>query len=269
MKRFLFCMAIILPMVLTTACSSDDSGADNTDSANIEFETNNISVSVNGETNINVSGVNISDCNITEEDDFIVYASTYNNKLNVEGLHVGKTKVLVSYNGKTAECNVEVTPVNDFVASTVTEFGISQDELKEYVEKPYDSYKHNGQTGITDIVYMRSGYKITNSYYWNNNILCGVRKTIQSSDNDTQTLLNVSKSMSERMKFISSSSSTVNSYPRGHRMTSIYQFPNKYYAVYEQTKYDILYETGTNPPTTNIIYYAKDLETAKNHQFVK
>lgn len=262
MKKILFLMMAVLMIV---GCSKGDDTE--TPVVNIQLSKTEVNLSVKEETNITVSGVDISDCKITTEDEFIAYALSYNGKLNITADHVGKTKIIIDYEGKTSECTVEVTPVNDFVASTVTEFGISKDELKSKVEKPYDSYKSNGQTGTIDVAYTRSGYKITNSYYLENSMICGVRKKIISNDSDTQTLLNISKSMMERMEYISTSSSTINSYPKGHRSTYIFSLPNKCHAVYEQTKYDILYETGKSPATTNYVYFAKDLETAKNHNF--
>lgn len=262
MKKILF---LIMAALVIVGCSKGD--GTETPVVNIQLSKTEVNLSVKEETNITVSGVDISDCKITTEDEFVAYALSYNGKLNITADHVGKTKIIIDYEGKTAECTVEVTPVNDFVASTVTEFGISKNELKSKVEKPYDSYMSNGQTGTVDVTYTCSGYKITNSYYWENSMLCGVRKKIISNDSDTQALINISKSMMERMELINTSSSTVNSYPKGHRNTYTFSLPDKCYAVYEQTKYDILYETGKSPATTNYIYFAKDLESAQKHSF--
>lgn len=262
MKKFLFLMFAVLAI---TGCSSNEESEP--DVVNIQLSKTEISMLVKEEANIDISGADISDCEIRNDDEFIAYAMAYKGKLNITAEHVGKTKIIIDYNGNKTECNVEVLPVNDFVASTVTKFGITKDELKSKVEKPYDSYTNNGQTRTTDVVYTRSGCKITNSYYWGNSILSGVRKKILSNDSDIQTLLNVSKSMMERMEYIGTSSSTINSYPKGHRNTYIFSLPGKCYAVYEQTRYDILYETGKSPATTNYIYFAKDLEAAKKHSF--
>lgn len=257
-------LLVMLAAMAFYGCSSSDSDAP----VDIQLGKKEVSLPVKEDINITVSGVDISNCEITTEDEFIAYAISYNGKLNITADHVGKTKIIIDYNGNMAECSVEVTPINDFVASTVTEFGISKGELKSRVEEPYDNYTSNGQTKTIDVTYTRSGYKIINSYYWENDMMCGVRKKIISNDSDGKTLLNILESMRERMKYISTSSSTVNSYPKGHRNTYIYALPDKCYAVYEQTRYDILYETGKSPATTNYIYFAEDLETAKKHSFV-
>lgn len=223
---------------------------------------------VDDEIKIEVSGVNIDECEVYSEDEFIAYAIKYNGKIDVEADHAGETNIVVKYKDVEKKCKVIISPSVDFIASTVTEWGIKKEELKSKVEHPYESFSTNSQTNSIDVSYLRSGYRITNAYYFDNSGLVGVKKSIVATGTDTQVLLNITNSMREWMKYISSSSSTINSYPKAYRSSNIYSHPEKYHAVYEQTRYDILYETGKRPATRNYIYFAKDLEAAQKHNFV-
>lgn len=92
-------------------------------------------------------------------------------------------------------------------------------------------------------------------------------KVIKGSGTDTDVFLNTTNSLNNYVDYESNYSETINSYPKAKVQGYIYSYPQKYYAVYEQTKYDILLETGTRPETQNSVYFAKDLETAKEHKF--
>lgn len=262
MKKILFLMMAAL---LFAGCSKEENKQEEV--INISLSKEDVGISVDNEVNIEVSGIDVNDCKVYSEDEFIASVISYNGKINIEAEHVGETNIIVAYKDIEKVCKVKVTPVIDFVGSTVTEFGIKENELKEKVEKPYDKYWTSTQTKGVNVSYTRSGYKITNTYYFDETGLCGVQKKIIATDSDTEVSLNVSKSMMERLDYISTYSSTVNAYPKGHRNSYIFSYPEKHYAVYAQTKYEILYETGTRPATTNYIYFAKDLETAKNHEF--
>lgn len=263
MKKILFLM--VAALVIAGCSKSDDEKKDST--VDFTLSKTEVNLTVDDETRIEVIGVNIDECEVYSEDEFIAYVIKHNGKIDIEADHAGETDIVVKCKDIEKTCKVKIAPSVDFIVSTVTEWGIKKEELKSKVEQPYESFYTNSQTNSTDVSYVRSGYRITNSYYFDNSGLIGVKKSIVATGTDTQVLLNITNSMREWMKYISSSSSTINSYPKAYRSSNIYSHPEKYHAVYEQTRYDILYETGKRPATRNYIYFAKDLETAKNHNF--
>lgn len=264
MKKILF---LIMTALVIAGCSKSN---DETQELPTDFSLSKteISLTVDDETRIEIIGVDIDKCEVYSEDEFIAYAIKYNGKIEVEADHAGETNIVVKYKDIEKTCKIKITPSVDFIASTVTDWGIKKEELKSKVEHPYERFSTNSQTNSIDVSYLRSGYRITNAYYFDNSGLVGVKKSIVATGTDTQVLLNITNSMREWMKYTSSSSSTINSYPKAYRSSNIYSHPEKYHAVYEQTRYDILYETGKRPATRNYIYFAKDLEAAQKHNFV-
>lgn len=261
MKQLLY---ILFAVTLFTACSSDDD-ENGEIQPKVEIKESSLDLAYNTSQSLTITGVNHEDCNWKSSDEFI--ATVSDGKIKAQ--HIGTVTIYASYENTKDSCVVTVTPINNFSASTVTDFGITEDELKQKIERPYDRFSSNGQTKTTDAVYSRSGYKITNSYYWEGSKLSGVRKKIISNDKDADVFQNILSSMTEQMNFVSTYSNTFNSYPKATVRICILTIPNKCYAIYEQTQYDILFETGKAPSTTNYIYFAKDLGSAKSHGFMK
>lgn len=261
MKQLLY---ILFAGTLFTACSSDDDN-EKEFQPKVEIKESSLDLAYNTSQVLTIGGVNNEDCSWKSSDEFI--ATVSNGKVKAQ--HVGTVTIYALYKDTKDSCVVTVTPINDFSGSTVTDFGITEDELKDKIERPYDSFSSNGQTKTTDAVYTRSGYKITNSYYWEGSKLSGVRKKIISNDKDTDVFQNILSSMTEQMNFVSTYSNTLNSYPKATVRICVLTIPNKCYAIYEQTQYDVLLETGKQPATTNYIYFAKDLEVAKSQGFIK
>lgn len=264
MKKVLFMLPMLAALFVFSGCSSDDEPQE---PVNITLSKTEISISVDDEANIEVAGIDINECTVLSDDEFIAEAMIYDGKINIEAEHVGETNITVKAGNAEAKCTVSVTPLVDYVGSTVTEWGITYDELKEKVERPYDSFMDDVQRGSKNFTYTKEGYKVTNRYYFENGTLCGVEKVIKGSGTDTDVFLNTTNSLNNYADYESNYSETINSYPKAKVQGYIYSYPQKYYAVYEQTRYDILYETGTRPATTNVVYFAKDLETAKEHKF--
>lgn len=264
MKKVLF-MLPILAALFFVGCSGDDESQDQP--VNITLSKTEISIHADDEDNIEVEGIDINECSVSSDDEFVAEAMIYDGKINIEAGHVGKTTITVKAKGTEAKCIVSVTPLIDYVGSTVTEWGITYDELKEKVDRPYDSFMDDSQRGSKNFTYTKEGYKITNRYYFENGTLCGVEKVIKGSGTDTDVFLNTTNSLNNYVDYESNYSETINSYPKAKVQGYIYSYPQKYYAVYEQKRYDILWETGTRPETQNSVYFAKDLETAKEHKF--
>lgn len=266
MKKVLFLLPLLAALFFV-GCSSDDEPQ--VQPVNIALSKTEISISTDDETNIEVVGADVNECTVSSEDEFIAYAMIYEGKINIEAEHVGETTIIVKAGDAEAKCTVSVTPLDDYVGSTVTEWGITYDELKEMVEQPYDSFWDDTQRGSKNFTYTKNGYKVTNRYYFENNMLSGVEKVLSTdSDSDTFTALNITSSLREYSEYENAYTERIsNAYPQLTINGYIFSYPQKYYAVYEQTRYDILWETGSRPSTTNVVYFAKDLDTAKEHKF--
>lgn len=256
---------ILAVLFVFSGCSSDDDTQETL--MNITLSKTDISINANENVNIDVMGIDIDECSISSDNSFIANAMIYNGKINVEAKHVGETTITVRAKGAEAECNVSVTPLIDYIGSTVTDWGITYDELKEKVERPYDSFMDDTQRKSKNYTYTKFGYKVTNRYYFENGALCGVEKIIKGSGSDTDMFSNINNSLREYADYETNYSKTIDSYPKATVQGYIYSYPQKYYAVYEQTRYGILQETGTRPNTIYSVYFAKDLETAKEHKF--
>lgn len=266
MKKILLVLAVMLPMVFAS-CSKDENKIES-DSASIELSENDMSISVGDAASVNIIGVDPDMCTAHSEDEFVAYAMIYEGKLEIDAEHVGETTIIVKSGNSEGKCKVSVTPLVDYIGSTVTAWGVSRDELDELVERPYDNFTDDVQRGSKNYTYTKSGYVVTNRYYFENGGLCGVEKSIKATGSDSDSFLNIGNSLMDYAEYEGNYSQTVNSYPQSKISGYIYSNPQKYYAVYEQTRYDILWETGTRPATKNVIYYAKDLDTAKEHDFI-
>lgn len=266
MKKIFLLLAIMLPMVLVSC--SDDEDKIESGSFPIELSEEDVSISVGEAASVNIIGADPNMCTAHSEDEFVAEAMIYDGRIDIMAKHVGETTITVKAKDAEARCIISVTPLIDYVGSTVTDWGITYDELKEKVERPYDSFMDDVQRGSKNFTYTKEGYKITNRYYFENGTLCGVEKVIKGSGTDTDVFLNTTNSLNNYVDYESNYSETINSYPKAKVQGYIYSYPQKYYAVYEQTRYDMLWETGTRPATKNVIYYAKDLDTAKEHDFI-
>lgn len=263
MKKLLLIAALPLTFV---GCSSSEEQLPE-QPINITLSQTSVSISTGEDIDLDISGVDPNECSVNSDNEFVAYAAIYNGKLNVEAEHVGETVLTVKLGDAEAKCTVSVTPSIDYVGSTVVDWGITSSELKEKVEKPYSSYMDNSQRGSKDYTYEKSGYKVTNRYYFNNGALCGVEKVIKGSGSDSDAFLNITNSLRNYCEYTTSYSETINSYPKTTISGYIYSYPQKYYAIYEQKRYDILWETGSRPETDNVIYFAESESEAKEHKF--
>lgn len=252
---------ILLMMPLLWACSSSD------DDVNFTMSESKITVVIGEEQFLTLEGVSVYDCDISILDDFIADASDNDNKIYIRPLHVGETILSVRYKGVEKRCAITVTSSNDYIGDVFTEWGTTLGDLKEKLKDKYDRGSYNDQRDCMSYFKTESGYKIEDRYYFDEIGLSGVMKVVSSTDTDIQVLLNLSKSMADYCDHLSFNTETINSYPKAKVSINTYSYPDKYYACYKQTRYEILYETGKSPKTTNYIYYAKDLETAKKPTF--
>lgn len=232
----------------------------------IELSEKEINILVGEEHDISVSGISINKCNIYSDNKFVSEVFTYNGKLNINGNHVGKANIILEYKEIKDTCKIVISPINDFAGYALIDFNTKRNELKSLIRKPYESLTTNSQTKSVDAYYI-STYNITDKYYFNESVLIGIKEEVSSADSDVNTFLNITNSLRERMEYISSENEIIDAYPKIHLTRTIYSYPDKGYAVYEQRKYDILFETGSRPKTRNYIFYAKDLEAAKKHEF--
>lgn len=260
MKKILIAL-FVLPLFL--ACSSDSDNFNGT----ISIKNKNIVAYIGEPTEVDLEGDNLDMFDATIDNSFIASVMIYNEKLTITPLHVGKAKIRVFYKNVEEICDIEIKSASDFIGSTVTEFGITKEELRELVEKPYTSYFDDIQRGAHTYTYIINGNRVVNAYFINEEGLYGVEKEILSKDNDTNMLINISYSLFDYAKNLSFTQDYVTtSFPSYDRSKYVFSYPGKYFAVYEQKKYEE-YAPGQRPDTSNYIYYAKEQEDAERHVF--
>ena len=275
MKKILFLAMAVLPLFIVSCAEDEDNIIDDIQeeqNVDIKLDDTSVSVYVGEEYTINVTGIGDEYFNTKITDDFVVDCFGNKDELNILGSHVGNTDIIVSCNGDSSIVNVKVLPLIDYIGPTITNFGASKSEFKEMAEEPYENYYYQSQTGTINIVYNREGYIITNEYYFDDNDkMFAVRKTIKpNTSTDAESFSNITNSMRDYTSYMENYSKRIDySYPNMSVTGVIYSYPQKYYAVYEQTIYDYMYEIGGRLNTTNIIYYAADLDTAKEHLFIR
>lgn len=126
MKKIFY---LLLAATLTAGCGSDDDEAPKPE-IEISLSQSAINIPVKGTADISVIGIDPDDAEIKVADKFVADAYNYDGKIHIQANHVGSTKVVASYEGKTAECVVKVTALNDYLGDPVLDFGASREEVK-------------------------------------------------------------------------------------------------------------------------------------------
>lgn len=81
-------MLPILAALFFVGCSGDDEPQDQP--VNITLSKTEISIHADDEDNIEVEGIDINECSVSSDDEFIAEAMIYDGKINIEAGHVGK-----------------------------------------------------------------------------------------------------------------------------------------------------------------------------------
>lgn len=244
MKQYYFLVTLL---ALLMGCQKQDERK-----AHISIEKNEISLICGETTVIPIIGTT-KFCEVDTKDDFVAYPYGGNGEIEIEGLHIGQTKVIVNSDDaeNEIECDVTVLPSFDYVGGVTALWGASREDVNACVDRTnlLTSY-YNEQRGCITFSYKIGEYYIVTMYYYSDGKLCGIHKTVEApNDTETTAYINISNSMGEYMEFVSGSSSS----------GRIYEHPSGYYAV--------LYMPHLND--THDIYYAPTLEDAKNHTFVR
>ena len=215
----------------------------------ISLDEENITIYCGESKTIGISGTEAY-CSAEEDSDFVVWASGGNGEIEIEGKHVGETFVTITCDDAENEaiCNVTVLPTIDYIGSVAPLCGKTKSEVKEVIDKSYEKDYTDSQRGCITYYYNKSGYLIANRYYYSEEKLCGIHKSIESPDDtETQAYINIATSLDEYMEAINGSSAS----------GRIYSHPDGYYAV--------LYSPTMNQK--HDIFYAASLEDAKSHPF--
>ena len=174
----------MLALVMCLAsCSSSDNGGDST---NISLSKDSLSVSFLGIDSIKVNGIDASKCNVKIENVYFanqVGNNTGNGYIKFMGCHVGTTKAVISYNGLSKECVINVTPLVSMVGSPILDFGTDSTSLKnEETHIHTESFTDNNihyidyedmttKSGGLSVYY---DYAIFHRYYFSGNKLTSV-----------------------------------------------------------------------------------------------
>lgn len=192
MKKILFLMMAALTIL---GCSKDSNDPDGI--IDISFSKNEINIPVGDEINITINGVDISQCNLYSENDFIANVLALGGKANISAEHTGSTKIIAEYKNKKAECVVNVTSLINHIGNPNLLFGSSMSEIKKTVKGTIETESDKSIEFKEDFE-----YPIYTSYYFNNDKL----ECVCSQVNITNDFIKVTNSLKERYKYISSES---------------------------------------------------------------
>ena len=223
MKKFLSLTAIVMAFI---ACSNDTE-----EEISISFPKNEISIPVGDEYNIQLIGVDVDECNIYSQSEFIAFPISYNNKINISAKHIGTTKVVAEYQNKKAECTIIVTSLINEIGNPILEFGSSKNDIKAKLRGEIISETENKIEIKEDFK-----YSIYDTYHFKNDKLECVYSAINVNTSST----NILNSLLERYKYVSSESKI-----------HWFSYPNKF----------IIRENERGGNGGYAIRYAKDKET--------
>lgn len=202
---------------------------------NISFPENEISIPVGDEYDLQLNGIDIDECDIYSQDEFIAYAMSYGGKVNISAEHIGVTKVVAEYKNKKAECNITVTSLVNYIGNPILEFGLSKNEVKNKVKGEIISETEDKIEIKEDFK-----YSIYDTYHFNNGKLECVYSAVNINTNTT----NILNSLLERYNHISSESNV-----------HWFSYPNKF----------IIRENARGGNGGYAIRYAKDKETMEKY----
>lgn len=219
-------------VLLFSMCSDGGSGDD---PVIITLSENEISIPVDDETDIEVTGVLLDDCLVSSSDEFIAIASIYKGKVNIEAKHTGTAKIIVEYKNNKAECAVNVTSLVNYIGNPIIELGASKEEIKsklkgEILEETDDWIK----------IKEDFKYSMYDRYCFKNGKLECVISYIMLNTS----IIDISNSLLERYEYLSSESKV-----------HWYSYPNKFIVREE--------EQGGNGGFH--IVYAKDKDTMRKY----
>lgn len=218
----------------------------------ISMEESEITIHCGESKQVNIIGTS-EYCSVKESDEFVVWASGGNNRIEIEGQHVGEATVTVSCDAaeNEASCKVRVIPSIDYIGPVAPLFGKTKSEVKAAIDPSYEKAYTDSQRRCVTYNYKVSGYSVANRYYYVDDKLYGIHKSIESpNDSESQAFINIALSLDEYMEILKAGSQTSG---------RAYSHPSGYYAV-------------LHSPTLNDkhdIFYAEDLEVARSHSFIK
>ena len=190
MKKILFLLA-----TLAVIGCSDNNSEEKT--INFSFSKSEMSIAVGTEYDLSLNEIDIEECNIYSEDEFIAEVSSYSGKANISARHTGSTKIIAEYKDKKAECRITVTSLVNYIGNPILDFGASKDEIK---------IKLKGEIlqEASDRIECKEDFKypIYNTYHFKDDKL----ECIYSEVNVNTNSINIMNSLLERYKYISSES---------------------------------------------------------------
>ena len=228
----------------------------------LSIDKNTISIFVSESQLINVQTNSQAQIKVSVDDEFIVSASgdSNNNGINIRGNHVGKTTIHVINNKIEKTCSVTCIPQNDYIGWTIMDFGISQEQLMDSINK-LDYLRINSKTENSIKLTQRiQWYDIDVEYSFKNNKLDRVYKYMNSkADVDASQILS---SLNDYYEFVE----RMPSYKEQGQSTTesleetitpyIYRRPNKGFIEYQKT--DIYGKKSHKTSTTHYLIFSEN-----------
>lgn len=126
MKKLLFIAMINLIMV-----SCEKSEPDITKSISLNKKTLTLLYNTAGVVTISVDGMDFSDVEYTVRDKFVASADKYRDEIEIRGLHVGETFLVISSGNLKDSCKITITPTDYiFEEPQSLDFGSGKEAIK-------------------------------------------------------------------------------------------------------------------------------------------
>lgn len=201
------------------------------ENSNFSLSENEISIPVEDEANITINGVNIDDCELFSENDFVAEVINYSGKINITAKHTGETYIHVRYKNLKDSCKVVVSSLINYIGNPILDFGASKSEIKAKL-------KGEIQQESSDRIEIKDDFKypIYSTYHFKDDKL----ECVYSSVNVITDWINITNSLLERYDYLSSESDV-----------HWYSYPNKF----------IVRENKAGGNGGFQVRYAKDKET--------
>ena len=225
MKRIPILFVFVAAMSLFSCSKGDDS------TPKLELKETNYNLIVNEEVQLELvnTDIDISDCDIKSEDDFVV--QSYGRR--VSALHVGTTQLTINYKGASTSCTVNVESVNNYVIDPYLNFeqATNINDISSYhKEEPISMDTSNIDSDVSLIKYQPGNgiYYITYAY---SRTLKRILAGTEEIGTYTNKMIEINSSLMDRCKLLSTGGDIW------------YVRPNKYYVRVTQgrTSYLIKY----------------------------
>lgn len=176
MKLWIAMLLAVVLMPLLNSCGGDDEATIETPTVDISLSRQSVEMTYGGSEIVYCNNVNVAECDIKIEDDYVVSVSISKNAINIISKHVGKTKISITKNGLSGMIDVTVHPTVNIIDIPYIAYGVTKDDIKSRYSSS-EIYKEDKYT----LVIHKSSPLLYHYYYFKNGLCNSIETYAQSS----------------------------------------------------------------------------------------